>query len=135
MLSPELDDVPVISHVSVVHRLMLDVWEQGRLETLPDLVHENFVGHLAIGDHYGPHGARIEVSAYRSALPDLSVSVDDVVSDGSKVARRFTLRGTHLGPLLGIPASGAPVVLRGLAIDRFEDGKIIESWVQVEQPA
>lgn len=134
MISPQPDTEPETSPICIVHRLMTDVWELGHLELLPELVHEDFVGHLAIGDHYGPDGARIDVSAYRSALPDLAVSLDDLVSNGSKVARRFTLRGTHLGPLLGIAASGAPVVLRGIAIDRFEDGKIIESWVQIDQP-
>jgi hypothetical protein len=35
--------------------------------------------------------------------PDMLVSVDDLVAEGEKVARRWTARGTHRCELRGIP--------------------------------
>ncbi len=60
------------------------------------------------------------------------MTLDDLLADGDKVVRRFTLRGTHRHPFLGVPASGEPVVLRGIAIDRLVGARLVESWVQID---
>ena len=115
-----------------VRRLVEEVLGRGRVELIPALVAADHVGHLAIGDHYGPEGVRIDVAAYRVAFPDLAVTLDDLLADGDKVVRRFTLCRTHWGPFLGMPASGQPVELRGIAIERVAGGLLVESWVQVD---
>jgi hypothetical protein len=72
------------------------------------------------------------VAEYRAAFPDLRVTVDDLVTDGDKVVRRFTLRGTHAGPFMGIPPTGRAVAAAGIAIDRLAGGKVAESWVSLD---
>jgi predicted ester cyclase len=116
----------------IVRRLMDEVLSLGRMEILPELVAAEYVGHFAIGDHYGPAGVRIEVVAYRTALPDLVVTLEDLLADGDKVIRRFTLRGTHRGRFIGAPPSGRLVALRGIAIDRLTEGRLVESWIQID---
>lgn len=41
-------------------------------------------------------------------------------------------RGTHLGDLLGIPASGKQVTMEGITILRIEEGKIVERWGRID---
>lgn len=115
----------------VVRRLMTEVWEGGDLGLLPELVADDYVGHQPIGDHYGPGGARIDIEAYRRAIPDLTVTLDDLLAVDDRIIRRYTLFGTLQEPLLGIPASGRPITLGGLAIDRLVLGRLVESWVQI----
>src|SRR5207237_6487663 len=67
----------------------------------------------------GPEAARQSVALYLALFPDLRFEVDDQVSEGDKVASRWTLRGTH---------RGREVELRGIVISRFEGGRIIEDW-------
>ena len=43
---------------------------------------------------------------------------------------RFTLRGTHKGDLMGIPATGKQVTMTGLDLFRLVDGKIVEELVE-----
>ena len=93
----------------------------------------DYIGHFKFGDHYGPEGLRIDIDAYRQALPDISVSVDDLIAVDDTVIRRFTLRGTHGGPFLGSPPSGIAIELRGIAIDRLTEGQLKESWVLIEE--
>ena len=111
---------------------MAEVLGRGRSELIPRLVAVVYIGHLPIGDHYGPEGGRIDIVAYRAAVPDLAVTLDDLLAVDDKVVRRFTLRGTHRGPFLGVAASGQPVTLRGIAIDRVAGSQLVESWVQVD---
>ena len=48
------------------------------------------------------------ITMLRGAMPDLSVTVEDLLAEGNQVAARVILRGTHTGgPLFGRPASGA----------------------------
>jgi steroid delta-isomerase-like uncharacterized protein len=128
-----MDEIEGQQPVAVVRSLMEQVWGHGRFDVLPRLIAEEFEGHFALGDHYGPEGVRIDVATYRDAFPDLTVTVDDLFAAGDKVVRRFTLRGTHQSPYLGVPASGRPVVLRGLGVDRLGRGLIVESWVHVDR--
>ena len=124
--------MPASENKEVVRCLVEEVLGRGHVELIPALVAADHVGHLAIGDHYGPEGVRIDVAAYRAAVPDLVVTLDDLLADGDKVVRRFTLRGTHRGAFLGAPASGRRVTLWGIAIDRVAGGRLVESWVQLD---
>lgn len=118
-------------NAAVVRRLLEAVLGRGEFQLLPDLVAPDYIGHLPIGDHYGPDGVRIDIAAYRAALPDLEVSIDEVTDLGDRVLRRYAIRGTHLDPLLGHPPTGLPLELRISAIDHLENGRLIESWVTI----
>ena len=48
------------------------------------------------------------------------------------MVQRWSFRGTHEQPFQGIPATGKTVVLTGIAIWRVEDGKIVESWHEMD---
>ncbi len=124
--------ITTITNAATVRRLMEEIWGQGRWELVSDLISATYVGHFAAGDHYGPEGARIEIHAYRRAIPDLTVTVDELLALDDKVVRRFTLRGTFSQPVLGIPANCQPVVMSAIAIDQLVHGKLVESWIQVD---
>ncbi len=113
----------------IVRRLVEEVINRGAIELLPLVVGPDHVGHDPLGDHYGPDGVRIGVAELRAAFPDLRVTIEDVMATGDRVARRFTIRGTHRGPFMGFPGTGRSVTATGIAIDRLADGKLAESWV------
>ena len=66
----------------------------------------------------------------RAAFPDLDFSIKEQISDGDKVASRFEweLR-THKGEFLGVSATGKPVRVWGVVIDRLEEGRIKETRI------
>jgi len=76
----------------------------------------------------GAGGLATMVDGYRRALPDLELTVDQQFAAGEYVASRFTIRGTHRGDLMGVPASGREVVFTGLTLSRCRDGRIAEEW-------
>jgi hypothetical protein len=57
------------ANLDIVRRLMDEVWAAGRLQLIPELVADDDVGHLPIGDHHGPEGLRINIAANRAAFP------------------------------------------------------------------
>jgi hypothetical protein len=54
-------------------------------------------------------------------------------ADGGEYAgrdgfKRQTARGTHRGELMGLAPTGVQTNTTGISIDRYEDGKIVETW-------
>jgi predicted ester cyclase len=81
----------------------------------------------------GLEGRKMFASALLAAFPDLQVDVEDLVAEGEKLVTRYSVRGTHKGDLMGIPATGKEISITGIAIDRFENGLSVEHWEIIDQ--
>jgi predicted ester cyclase len=68
-----------------------------------------------------------------NAFPDLQVTVHETLGEGDYVAGRVTLRGTHLGTFLGIPASGKVIEWTESHFGRMANGKLVEHWGNQDQ--
>jgi hypothetical protein len=71
--------------------------------------------------------------ARRAAFPDRRFVVEDMIAEGDKVSARFTMRGTHKGPLQGIASRGKEVTMTGIDMIRLSEGKMVEDRVEVDQ--
>src|SRR5215204_576474 len=110
-------------------------WEivaKGSLETLEDALQEVYahaiVMHEPDEDVRGIEGMTQFVSMIRSGLPDLRITLEDVIAEGEKVVSRWRAQGTHQGELMGIAPTGNEVAITGITIHRIEEGKIVEEW-------
>lgn len=74
----------------------------------------------------GVEGVRRFFAMFRDAMPDLEVTIDELIVDGDRAAVATTIRGTHTGELLGLPATGRPVEVVGVDMVRVRDGRIVE---------
>ena len=116
----------------VVRYQFEEAWSKGNLDAIDETVAENAVGYdPAFPDpQRGPQAVKDVITTYRTAFPDLRFALDDMISDGDKVVTRWSTTGTNDGELQGMPATGRSVTGSGITIDRFESGKIVESWTQ-----
>ena len=73
-------------------------------------------------------------AAFFTAFPDLTATMDDLVMAGDRVVGRFTYRGTHRGPLFGIPPTGRPVEMHSIDIWRVAGGEFAEHWDELNLP-
>jgi steroid delta-isomerase-like uncharacterized protein len=78
------------------------------------------------GTRVGKADLERRVTAFRAAYPDFQVQIDEQIAEGDVVVTRMTCTGTHLGPDLGVPATGLKVTFSGIAIDRVQEGKIVQ---------
>ena len=63
------------------------------------------------------------------AFPNLEVQILSQVAEDDEVATRWQFTATNTGNYLGHPPTGRQATWTGVQIDRFADGKIVESWV------
>jgi steroid delta-isomerase-like uncharacterized protein len=114
---------------TVSRRLIEEAFNQGTYDVIDELVAPTYVNHDPFtGDTMGLEGTREVIEGYRSAFPDLKVTIEDQLAERDLVATRWTAKGTHKGELLGIAPTGKEATVTGLTIDRIKDGKIVESW-------
>lgn len=116
----------------VVIRYFEEVWNQGKLDVLDDLIAPHDVNHSPGMPNPvpGPEGLRPIVTALRNGIPDVKYTIQDMVVTTDKVAVRVVMTGTHAGDFFGIPATGRRVVVNQFQIERIENGKIVEHWRQ-----
>jgi len=68
-------------------------------------------------------------------FPDSHITTEMLIAEGDKVAGYFTYSGTQDGAMGPFPATGKKADLKYLGILRFEDGKIVEMWVEWDNMA
>lgn len=113
-----------------IARSEFEVWSTGELDRLDAMVAPDVVHH----DPYDPHaaaglqGLKRTIELNRAAFPDMRIEIEDQVAEGDKVVTRWVATMTHEGHLGGTAPTGRRVTLTGTTIERFEDGKVVESW-------
>jgi steroid delta-isomerase-like uncharacterized protein len=105
-------------------------WNQGNLSMADGLYAADYVYHdpASPTEVRGVEGIKGLVTMYRTAMPDLRFTIEDMIAEGDKVVWRWTVRGTHRGPLMGIPATGRSGTVTGIIITRFANGKWQEDY-------
>lgn len=105
-------------------------WEApDNLNIIDEVYAPDLVWHDPGQEIQGTEEAKRYISMYKSAFPDLSVTVEDEIAEGNKVVTRWTIRGTHQGEIEEFgPPTGRQVEMKGISISRIEGGKIVEEW-------
>lgn len=112
----------------LTRRLLEEVWNNGNLAALDDLLDPAFEGHDPLMGPLKPEAYKNAVKAYRRAFPDLRFEVNAVVADGSFVTTRWTLRCTHLGPFLGTPSTSRNGQVTGINMAELRNGKLLSEY-------
>ena len=114
----------------VAQRMLEEAFGQGELGLVDEFVAADAVDHDPANpmDVRGPAALKEQISMYRAAFPDLQFTIEDTIAQDDRVVIRWSSRGTHRGELMGLAPTGKVVTVTGISIDRFAEGKIVESW-------
>ncbi|HTX10652.1 MAG TPA: ester cyclase [Solirubrobacteraceae bacterium] len=130
------DPAPATADLADASRRLLEQsFNTGDFELIDQLVAREALQHdpalpAPLRDLRGPDGIKRTVTMYRTAFPDLRMTVDDAIASGDKVALRWHSEGTHRGELAGLAPTGVHGSVTGISIDRWQDGKIVEVWAE-----
>ena len=114
----------------LVRRFYKDVYVDWNMAMVDEVVSPQFTSHdWPQGFPTGPQAFRAYYDDLRKTVPDARYEVDDLIAEGDRVVVRWRLLGTHKGEFQGIAPTGRAITLKGIAIYRVENGKLIERWV------
>jgi steroid delta-isomerase-like uncharacterized protein len=115
-------------NAALARRWFEEVWTQGREGTIDELLAPRCVVHGLGHETLDKDGFKKFHRNYRDAFPDVTITVDQTVSEGDLVAVRWSGSGTHKGDGLGFPATNKPARFGGMTFIRIQNGKLIEGW-------
>ena len=107
----------------------VEAWNTGDLTIVDEIYAKDFVNHnpldpsLCDFDSYKHY-----ISEARRAMPDIHVEIKDMIAEDDKAVCRWVCSGTMTEEAFGIPATGKKATWTGMTINRYESGKIVESW-------
>ena len=112
-----------------------------------DLAAADNIYHPEFANHYAPEGRPIPSTGTPAgsfqafygmllrAFPDATMEINEQLAERDLVATRKTLRGTHLGEIWGLPASGNRIAFEFIDIFRIKDGQLVEHWTSIDRGA
>ena len=123
-------------NAAIIRKYVDEVWNRGMLEIANEILAPGHVRHDPglETDVIGIDEVKDQVSGLRAAFPDLHFEAAIIpAADGVHVTRRWIMTGTHDGDFMGIAPTGVKVRSEGMALSRFEDGKLAEEWIQRDE--
>ena len=110
-------------------------WGSVNFEAIKEIFSPDYVFHRTDGRDFSLEKTMEIITKQNEqlkvAFPDMAFINDDTIVKGDKAVLRYTFRGTLEGEVEGIPATGKVVEVTGIEIVRIENGKIAESWQEV----
>lgn len=110
----------------LARRLLEEVVNTGDVHRLTEFLAPDYVVRYA--DVVGIEYARQHISTFHHCYPDLHVTVEGQAAEDDIVVTWFTMRGTQRGEWGGIKPTNKVLTLRGVNVQRFRDGRIVEQW-------
>lgn len=113
----------------LVRRILGEIWNAGNLDLVDQLFSPNYVGYIGTTTElHGREQDKENLRVFRTAFPDLNLTIEDLVADGDKVIVRWTGRGTHTGEFRGLPPSGNQINVVGISIFLVVNNMVEREW-------
>ena len=119
---------------ALVRRFVEEVKNKRQLGEIGEIFHPDYQEHNSTVASFGPGTAGYKnfLTHLFAAFPEDQVTIDEILAEGDRVAYRGTESGTHKAVFLGIPATGKSATWTEIQFFRFQDGKVVEHWVDVD---
>ena len=118
-----------IRNKEVVRYWLDQAWNHRRISVVNEVIDKDFFFHDVNAPVIrGQTGMREWVQGLETALQDNSLSVDDLVAEGDKVACRLSFEAIHNGDLFGIPPTGRKIRSGALFIVQMVEGRFRAAW-------
>jgi len=119
----------MITLKALVRSYIEEVWTRGNLDAVDIFLGPNYRRHLSpIAEPLLLEGQKQRIAGFRSAFPDVNITIEDVFAEDNYVIFRSTMRGTHQGVFQGIEPTGKTINVTLIDIIRVEHGKFVEHW-------
>jgi predicted ester cyclase len=106
------------------------LWGAGDTGVIPRIYDPGVVDHMPLPGQAGGLGPLGDVvTAFRTAIPDMTITVHRLLEDGPLAADFWTLEGHYTDLLPGMPPpSGQRLCFRGMDIVHTREGRITDIW-------
>ncbi len=108
-------------------------WNRENLNAVDEYLAPLYRIHHDPGDPW--EGLTLDVAGFKERLvtsravaPDQKFRIEDMIGEENRVVAIWTWKGTHLGEIAGIPASGKVITMSGLTAYSFRGKRLTGHW-------
>lgn len=118
---------------AIVEEFIRAVWNGDNLDALDRLTTDDFVLHqLVAREDHDRESFREFQESVLDAMPDVSITIDDLVTEGEDAVALVRMNGTPEKPHQAIQPTGQSFEVPVFQKYRLEDGRIAELWVMAD---
>ena len=119
---------------AMIRRFVEEVKNKRHLDQLGDIFQSDYQEHNATVSSFGPgiEGYKKFLNHLFTAFPEDNVTIEQIVAEGDMVVYRGTETGTHRAEFLRIPPTDKSATWTEIQFFRFQEGKVVEHWVDVD---
>jgi steroid delta-isomerase-like uncharacterized protein len=115
---------------ALVRRFYDELWNEWKLELIPELLAEDFRFRGSLGVSARGHRAfTAYVEVIRSAFPEFHNHIHSVLAEDNRVVARVQFTATHRGKIFGIEPTGNQISYAGVGIFTIGDCRLMSAWV------
>lgn len=116
-------------HMVQIGQLLYTFWHTGAERFLHEAVESSFVDNTLPPDRpQGVRGVEAASKSFRTAVPDLTCELSDLLVVGEKLAVRLRFRGHFTGYFNGKQGGGQSIDFIAFDIQHVGADKIVEDW-------
>jgi steroid delta-isomerase-like uncharacterized protein len=117
---------------AVVRRFIKEIFEEGRVEALDQLVAPDFARHTGPAGDTDRDELRAAMERVSKGLADAVFTIEDMIAEDDRVVARVSASARQVGEFMGLAPSGRWYTIGEIHIFRVRDGKIAEHWHQAD---
>src|SRR5262245_49917717 len=125
-----------IEENKAVVRRYREAHNTNNLSLLDEVLAPTFVAHEMLPNvPQTPEGAKMLHQGNVAVFPDVQVRTDALFAEDDKVVEQWTMSAHHTGApffIGNLPPSGKKVEVSGITTYRIADGKIVETWSNMD---
>ena len=122
-------DTPQAAAAVLAARRYATFWHTGDARYATQALSPAFVDRtLPAGRVQGTQGPLDASKAFRAAVPDMRVAIEDMVVAGDRVSVHLRFRGHFTGEFGRTHGQNQPIDFQAFDLYRIADGKIAENW-------
>ena len=117
------DSVDDVALCAISDRWWTEIWRDGNLDAVDDVLADPFVRHSSVGSTVSPrHEYKKMLAEFQRTLCHPETTIDDRVVSADRVWTRATSKGLNR-------ETGENTVVSWMLVQRIADGRIAEHWV------
>lgn len=115
------------THEELYRRFVAEVPNMGHFEVVDEIFDEHARYRIPGSEPLqGRDAIKKVLGMFRTAFPDLHVTVDAMIAEGERLATLMTNAGTNSGDFMGMGSSGRDVSFPAVHLTTFRGHRIIE---------
>jgi predicted ester cyclase len=113
----------------LIEKVWEAAWDRGEVDALDELLSPAYRRHGTDAEEQDLTTFKASIISTRSAFPDLTTTIDDIVIEGDRAAIRWHSSGSQEQSFLGVPATKRRVEVSGATFARYEGDRVVEEFV------